>query len=295
MAKRPALHPAAPPGQTLTAIALDLLRDARAAIVGPAIPADEAVHDFRKAIKRWRAFLRLVEPFAGEDAKKLRHAARDSARKLGRARDLRATLDAIDDLRGNSGPEKTTLDDASSRIRSLLAEAETLETGSPLREAAGREVLRWEQTVSRWDFAAVGIDAFAAALSAGYRRARRAAPKRLAEADDEAIHSFRKRVIDHRYQMELVKPLWPRAAKRRIDDAQRLRDALGQHRDLALLHAMTGDNQPLREFSGEFLPAIARRQKTHLARAEKLASRLFAERPREFRAQIRKLWRTSTD
>jgi CHAD domain-containing protein len=296
MAKRPALHPAAPLDQALAAIAQELLRDARAAIIGPAIPADEAVHDFRKAIKRWRAFLRLMASHLSADARSLELAARESARKLGRARDLRAMLDAIEDLPGGkSRPDHAVLAGARRHIAALLAEAATAQADMPLREAPGQEVLLWQQQVSHWDFSAIDFDAFSKALAEGYRRARKAAPEQLSTADDEAIHRFRKRVIDHRYQMELIRSLWPRTAKRRIDDAQRLRDELGQHRDLALLRTMTARDKPLHEYADTLLPAIGKRQKIHLSRAGKLASRLFAERPREFRAQIRKLWRTSTN
>jgi len=279
-----------PPGETLAAMAADLLHDAHAAVSFPEAPADEAVHDFRKAIKRWRAFLRLVEPVIGDEAKALQRAARDPSRKLGRARDLRATLDAIEDLRRRGGPDATVLDRARDRILPLLAEAETTHADMPLREAAGREVLLWQQTVSRWNFKGIGIDEFSKALAKGYRRARKAAPKRFAAADEETLHDFRKRVIDHRYQIELIKPLSPEAVKARVDDAQRLRDALGMHRDLALLRITAESGSPLHEFSEDLLPAIARRQKKHLAQAQKLAAHLFAPRPHAFREEILALW-----
>src|SRR5262249_62165831 len=57
-----------------------------------------AVHEFRKAMKRWRAILRLYEPLFGEEAIKLRLEARDLARELARTRDARAALDAVKDL-----------------------------------------------------------------------------------------------------------------------------------------------------------------------------------------------------
>ena len=40
------------------------------------------MHDFRRAMKRWRALLRLFEPFLGEEARRLRDEARDLARAL---------------------------------------------------------------------------------------------------------------------------------------------------------------------------------------------------------------------
>ena len=53
-------------------VAHDILAEARAAIEDPARSEAEAVHDFRRAMKRWRALLRLLEPFLKQDARRLR-------------------------------------------------------------------------------------------------------------------------------------------------------------------------------------------------------------------------------
>src|SRR5918997_296586 len=76
------LRPGAPMGAALAAMARDVLAEARGAIDDPARSETEAVHDFRKAMKRWRALLRLLEPFLGEPARELRFEARDLAREL---------------------------------------------------------------------------------------------------------------------------------------------------------------------------------------------------------------------
>ena len=55
------------------------------------------MHDFRRAIKQWRALMRLLEPFI-PDADRLRQEARDLARSLTRARDGQSALNAFDDL-----------------------------------------------------------------------------------------------------------------------------------------------------------------------------------------------------
>src|SRR5262249_59267676 len=58
----------------------------------------DAVTDFRRARKRWRALLRLVEPFLGEEARRLRGEARDLAHALTGARNAQSALDALADL-----------------------------------------------------------------------------------------------------------------------------------------------------------------------------------------------------
>ena len=38
-------------------------------------------------------------------------------------------------------------------------------------------------------------------------------PADWSAADAEELHELRKRVVIHRYQMDIVRPLWPRFAK----------------------------------------------------------------------------------
>ena len=51
----------------------------------------------------------------------------------------------------------------------------------------------------------------------------------------EELHELRQRVVEHRYQMEIVQALWPRMVKLWVGEAQRLRERLGSHQDLVVL------------------------------------------------------------
>ena len=55
-------------------------------ILDPERSNQEAVHHFRRAMKEWRALMRLMEPFI-PDAPRWRNDARAHARSLGHARD----------------------------------------------------------------------------------------------------------------------------------------------------------------------------------------------------------------
>src|SRR5262249_7905505 len=68
MQEKPALRPSVAVGEALRGVARDILAEARAAIEDPAKSDADAGHDFRRAMKRWRALLRLVEPVRGEAA-----------------------------------------------------------------------------------------------------------------------------------------------------------------------------------------------------------------------------------
>ena len=100
MGDKPALHPAVAINRSLTEAAWSVLEEARAPLADALMTDADVVHDVRKALKRWRALLRLAAPFVGEEeADRLRVRARDLARGLAGARDPRSALDALaDDL-----------------------------------------------------------------------------------------------------------------------------------------------------------------------------------------------------
>ena len=90
-----------------------------------------------------------------------------------------------------------------------------------------------------------------------YRAARQLIPEDWPAADAEDLHELRKRVVIHRYQMDIVEPLWPRFARMWTGEAQRLRDRLGKHQDLLMLESLTGPHQPLARWRSRLAPAIA--------------------------------------
>ena len=97
MGAKPALQPKAAIGPAVRAIAGTILATARGALTDPEITSADAVHEFRRTMKQWRALMRLLEPFI-PDAVRLRQEARDHARSLAHARDSQSALNAFDDL-----------------------------------------------------------------------------------------------------------------------------------------------------------------------------------------------------
>src|SRR5205807_425503 len=152
------------------------LAEARSAISDPDKPDNEAVHDFRRAMKRWRALLRLIDPLVGAEARVLRDEARDLAGALAGARDPQSALDAL-------------------------------------------------------------------------------APRDWEAASPEELHEQRKRVVIHRYQIEIAEEFWPRFVKMWMGEAQRLRERLGRHQDLLVLQNLTGPHQPLARWRARLMPA----------------------------------------
>lgn len=295
MSDRAALHPNGQIGVALRAIAHEILSKSRDALkVGADDPA-KGVHDFRKSMKRWRAYVRLLEPLIGKNCRKLRIEARDLARKLSLARDAEAARAAFKDATGRDVrlPAKT-----SDAIRKELNRLSTAAKGAGLTTETIEELnLSLDQAlaaVDQWRLDKIHFADLTRELSATYRRARAAMPDDWTVVAPDALHSFRQRVVEHRYQMELMEPLWPKLNRLWIDVAQKLRDHLGQYQDLVVLRRLTETGQPLEKWQIRLEPLMALRQAEHLAAARRLAGRLFAEKPKALRQRLDAIWESES-
>ena len=126
MGEKPALEPKTAIGPVMRAVAATILAQGRAAMVDPERSHQDAVHDFRRAMKEWRALMRLLAPFI-PDAQRWRHEARDHARSLAHARDGAAALMAFDGLidKGNLVLSERSSSTIRSRIEALRDSEET--------------------------------------------------------------------------------------------------------------------------------------------------------------------------
>jgi len=291
MGDKPALHPGEPVAPAVIAIAQDILAEAAAALADMDGGKALAVHDYRKAMKRWRAFLRLIEPFLPPDDRQLRIKARDLARQLTGARDLQAVLDALADLeKSELDLSKTPLATIRDRVEQAKLAAETTTLTDELRGELHEALATSARAVEAWALHHISFRDVAGALARNYGRARRAVPAEWAQATAEELHELRKRVVEHRYQMDLVEPLWPRLGKLWVAEAQRLRERLGSHQDLVLLGRLTAPHQLLARWRSRIGTLIDQRKAAHVAAAQRFAERLFAERPKAFRRRIEALW-----
>ena len=237
MSEQPALRPNTDIGPSLAAIA-------RAAIADATRDADgqseaELIHDVRQAMKRWRALLRLFEPILGEEGVRLRHEARDLARRLAGARDAQAAIDAIDDLGEDyAALSPRSLATVKARIEELRTTAETATHTSGAHERLRAALTQTADAIDQWPLDKVDFHDLAESLTEGYRRARlaipddwtsrRRSPARVAPARRGASLPDGNR----RTAVAAFHEVW-------VGETQRLRDRLGQHQDLAVLSRLT--------------------------------------------------------
>ena len=293
MSKTPALRPDLAVGETLREVARAILANARTAIESPDNSDAVAVHQFRREMKHWRALLRLLDPFLGPESEGLQTTARDIARDLAGARDLQTALDALDDLKQHDLPlSERSVKNIRKRIDELRKAGELTALTADMRLRIAQALGDADVAVNRWPIRTLKFADVAKQLAASYRAARRAVPESWSKASPDALHELRKLVVIHRYQMQVVQPLWKRFTKMWISEAQRLRERLGQHHDLDVFRQLTDAGKPLAAWRARLEPPIAARQRRHVAAAKRLATRLFVDKPGAFRRRLVVMWKT---
>jgi CHAD domain-containing protein len=291
MAEKPALQPKAAIGPAVRAVAAGILAQARQAISDPDRTNEAAVHQFRRAMKEWRALMRLLAPFI-PDATRWRHEGRNHARSLAHARDGAAALNAFDTLidKGNLVLSTRTSDTIRARLEALRSSEERQGLTPMLRDA----IIAWldvaAAAIEMWPLDPFDFSSIASELAKSYRNARRHVPDDWTASSREDLHTLRQRAVELRYQMELIKPLWPRFGRMWIGEAERLRGRLGQCQDIEVLMRLTEPHQILAHWRSRLTPACTERSAMLAQRAGRIGHRLFAERPKAFRQRLEALW-----
>ena len=306
-------------------LTLELLGDGDGASAGDApgdgatvaaAPDERAVHETRKALKRVRALLRLLEGELGAKTCAREHAAvRGVAGSLSGARDAAVMLSTLDGLIGRHpralGRRRGVLE-LRRRVRGEQARMERQTLADPAARAAalgGLQALRWR--VAAWSLSdRDGIALIEADLEKLYGQGRRRRLRVLRRRGDRtiAMHEWRKRVKDLRYAAEMLErrgaggssrsngSARPDRAGERLRQIARRADALGEllgeEHDLAVLaaHLRAGELRGRedetwrtgRRTRERLLQAIARRRRALRKRALRDGGRLYEEPPKRF-------------
>ena len=188
MADKPALQPRAAIGPAVRAIGGAILLDARTALLDPERISQDAVHDFRRAMKEWRALMRLLAPFI-PDAPRWRHDARGYARSLAHARDGQAALNAFDDLidKGMVLSERSA-----ATIRARIEALRGSEEQAVLTETLRQTIVAWldvaAAAIEQWPLDPFDFASIAAQLTVSYRNARKRIPDDWSAASGKDLH-----------------------------------------------------------------------------------------------------------
>jgi CHAD domain-containing protein len=280
-------------------IARKQMDDAMELLTGPKQESrDEAVHEVRKSFKKLRAVLRLVRPVIGARTyRKGNTCLRDAGRPLTEVRDAKILLETLHGLAEHfkehiAGRSFQSVDRAlqtnfrAVRNRVLDKQNALAVVAETVRQARGQGK-RWADVPNRWSSLGEG-------LARVYRQARGAFRDAVADPSVEKLHEWRKQAKYLRYQLEVLRPLWPERLEELADEADRLTELLGDDHDLALLRQKLTDNPE--EFGdedeGEVLQALIDRRRLQLqGEAVELGERFFQDKPGDFARRLKGYWK----
>ena len=275
-------------------LAIELLRGEAAT------PPEQAVHETRKAIKRLRALMRLLEGEIGvKQAARERRVLSDVADRLAGARDAEAMVDTLEDLIARH-PRKLGRRRGAIALREHLRAERRAATAraredAGAREQAARELSALRARVVGWQLrerqaARKLIEPGLTHIYRAGRDRRKLAAKR--HPARRALHKWRKQVKDLRYALEAI-DLQGRSQERLAKLARRadgLGEMLGQEHDLMVLGELIAAHRPLRRHRRarrQLLRAISRRRARLRKRALREGARLYERPPKRFVARLR--------
>jgi CHAD domain-containing protein/CYTH domain-containing protein len=230
--------------RSVRTVALGHLADATAAHARLASQADdEALHDFRVALRRLRSWERAFRPYLRDDLrKKLRRRLRDLARDTGASRDLEVHLAWLKEQRRSLGRrQRPGLDWLITELEARKADADSVlekDIDGRFMKLEGRlaralETYR-ERLRLRKDGSAAPLPTFAEALAPRVRKAASDLETQLGhvrtERDVREGHEARIAAKRLRYLLEPVTKIVPGAADI-VDRLKGLQDVLGDLHD----------------------------------------------------------------
>ncbi|MBY5663272.1 CHAD domain-containing protein [Rhizobium leguminosarum] len=261
--------------------------------------AHEAIHSFRKNLKRLRSLYRLVARAVPDFQAQENARLRDTARSLSAIRDAAALIGTAEYLQHAArGKEES---EALGRIvtilegrRDWMAQAES---GLEQRLAETSDVLT--EAIAALD--AISFDGGhrknARMLAKSWRRTARKAKTALAachgEASADDFHDLRKRTYDYRLYHALLRDVWPGAMKAKRDAAKELVEDLGHIHDLTVLSALVEAEPQLftrNDDLAHLLDIIIFRQQEDRRQALVKAEAVFADDADEEAERIELLW-----
>jgi len=259
----------------------------------------EAIHDFRKNLKRVRSLYRLVAGEIPEFQDQENTRLREVAQSLSAIRDAAALIETAAHLkaRARNAEEKKAIGriiEALKARRDHMAEAEATidqkltKVPDHLKAAAA--------AVEDVHFNG-GPQRHARLVAKGWRKTALKAREAIAQCRNggsaEAFHTLRKRAQDYRAYHAALRPLWPAAMDAKYEVTSSLVDLLGRIHDLDVLCELV-EAEP-RHFSNAddlayLLDAIIFHQQEGRQAALERAEEVFADDPREEADRIELLW-----
>jgi CHAD domain-containing protein len=263
--------------------------------------SDPVVHEARKRFKEIRGTLRLVRGEMGKKAfRRENKTFRDAGRSLSEVRDATMLVDRLDDLVVHFGRRRKAKNLVQLRRALLKRQREARAKITGKRKGISsivQDVKEARKRIKQLPLEGQGWKAIEAGLLKVYEDGKRAMKAAQNEHADKALHEWRKRAKDLRYELELLKSTAPALIEVLAERAHGLADRLGDDHDLAILSKVA------REEAGEqsavehqlLFALIDERRQTLQREAFSLGKKLYDESARDFIRRIKGCWKRARD
>lgn len=256
---------------------------------------DEAIHEARKSVKKFRAVLRLIEPQLGDAFRVEDVRMRDIGRKLSEFRDAGAIIETFDGMREKYRDAfgKQTLESIRSGLAARKDEAEQKADMARALKGIAARLRATRRRVNGWPLEMDGFAAVAPGLETTYRRGRKEMARVRKEPSPENYHEWRKRVKYHWYHVRLLESIWTGVMQAHEKSLKDLETWLGEDHNLVVLR-----QKILAEpgFYGKekdielLLDTMDKYHKELRENALSVGERIFQEKSRQFTRRMKHLW-----
>ena len=230
---------------------------------------DRGVHEARRAIKKVRGVLRLIQPQMHSVYDAENGQLRALSRGLSDLRDAAVLVEVFDSLAPKRGDRFASIRQHLALKHPANVPEIVRETMTELRSIAGR--------VDDWPVPKDLDAVLPAGFEDTYQRGRTALGNALENSTPENLHRFRKRVKEHRFHLSLLST--SEEETKRLKDLRQLEALLGDDHNLAVLRARLDENPSLYGDPVDvsaFHALLARKQRQIQTRALPLGRRLYA-------------------
>jgi CHAD domain-containing protein len=269
-------------------------------LVGPHKESrDEGVHEARKCFKKIRAVLRFIRPVIGEKTYRQENTCfRDAGRRLTEVRDAKIFVEAIDLLvehfqehirdRAFRDVRQALQENLCAVRKRVLDEQNAFSVvAEAVRQASGR-IKTYAKVPNKWLALGQGLEHV-------YRKAGQAYRDATADPTVDNMHEWRKQAKYLRYQLEVLRPIWPERMQELARRGRPDGELLGEDHDLVMLRQVLADD-PDRfgdEGDREVLVALIDRRRDELEQeARLLGGRFFEDSAQDFARRLKGSWKT---
>ena len=267
----------------------------RGELSGIAQCSPDAVHDYRRHLKKARSLVRMARHALPD--RNLRSMERDLAeatRLFAAWREREALQESLEWMveAGKEMPDAVWWERVLPELRVRLGEDPVGFVRDNAVEGAAVLLDRVRDSVCCGGGSGDSpIAALCRGAGSSYRQARKAMMRASAQPAPEVLHEWRKHAKHLRHHVQVLSTAWPACFGALESELHRLTDTLGRVHDLALLHEYLQAAPPEGVNAAELAAtagAVERNVKIETEHAFRLGALLFTEKYRAFRKRIRK-------